>query len=97
MQDLKRFIESSEYGCVYFSLGTNVVLKTLNDGTLKTIINALALLPYNVLLKSDIDDMLGIPNNVLIRKWFPQQDILGENISQILLITIYIYHQELYF
>lgn len=66
---------------MYFSLGTNIPFAQLRNDTLKTIVEALALLPYNILLKSDIENIPGMASNVMIRQWFPQQDILGKFVN----------------
>jgi glucuronosyltransferase len=41
-------------------------------------VEALGELPYTVLWKWESDRLPGKPNNVVTRKWFPQQDILGK-------------------
>lgn len=61
---------------VYFSLGTNVKSAYLNKDTLEIIAKALSELPYNFLWKYESEDLKYIPSNVIIDKWFSQQDIL---------------------
>ncbi len=36
-------------------------------------------LKQRVIWKWEADNMSDIPSNVMIRKWLPQQDILGKN------------------
>lgn len=35
-------------------------------------------IPQRVLWKFESESLGDLPNNVMIRKWFPQRDILGE-------------------
>lgn len=44
---------------------------------LEKIIKAFEKVPYNVLWKFEKDELLGKPKNVMIKKWLPQQDVLG--------------------
>ena len=34
-------------------------------------------LPYKVLWKYEDETVKGLPKNVMIKKWMPQQDVLG--------------------
>lgn len=43
----------------------------------QNILQAFQELPYKVLWKFEEESMPGKPDNVEIRKWLPQQDILG--------------------
>lgn len=53
------------------------------DNIKKTFKEALALVPYRVLWKYE-DEMEDIPQNVMIRKWLPQRDILCKNVYLIM-------------
>lgn len=77
MQDIKEYLDSSERGVVYFSLGSNIKSANLPLEIRNEILTALAELPYDVLWKWESDHLPGQPKNVLIRKWLPQQDVLG--------------------
>lgn len=35
-------------------------------------------LPYTILWKFEEEDLPGKPENVIMSKWFPQQDVLSE-------------------
>ncbi|KAG5896759.1 hypothetical protein JTB14_031738 [Gonioctena quinquepunctata] len=76
-KDIKDYLDSSTNGVVYFSLGSNVKSVNLPEEQRRIIIQALSELPFNVIWKWEAEDMPGKPENVLIRKWLPQQDILG--------------------
>lgn len=79
LQDLKKILDESKKGVVYFSLGSNVKSSLLPNDKLNTILSAFSELEYNVLFKFESDriqNISTIPSNVEIRKWFPQQDLL---------------------
>lgn len=79
-QDLQEYLDTSSNGVVYFSLGTHVASSSLDNKTLEEIIHALSELPFNVLWKWEKDSLPNQPSNVLIRKFFPQQDLLGKEV-----------------
>lgn len=76
--DLQKFLDEAKDGVIYFSLGTNVVPSLIEKETSDAIINSLAKLKQQVLWKFDKDEFEGLPKNVKIAKWFPQNDILGK-------------------
>ena len=78
LQDLKDFLDDSPEGVVYFSLGTNVRSETLPDEKKEAFLSAFAELPQKVLWKWEADKMPGLPPNVKLAKWLPQQDVLGK-------------------
>lgn len=59
------------------SLGSNVKSSNVDKTLLNTIIQDISELPYTVLWKWEADDFHEKPKNVIARKWFPQQDVLG--------------------
>ncbi|KAG5870475.1 hypothetical protein JTB14_030329 [Gonioctena quinquepunctata] len=76
-ENIKDYLDSSTNGVVYFSLGTNVKSVNLSEERREIINQALSELPFNVIWKWEADNLPGKPRNVLIKKWLPQQDILG--------------------
>ncbi|KAL3288275.1 hypothetical protein HHI36_002723 [Cryptolaemus montrouzieri] len=76
-EDLQTILDKAKDGVVYFSLGTNVRFDHVQGDIKKTILQALGELPYTVLCKWESEDFPGKPNNVVLRKWFPQQSILA--------------------
>lgn len=78
MQDLQEFLDHGKQGVIYFSLGSNVKSKDLPNATITGIIETFAELPYQVLWKYESDNLNGVPSNVRIEKWLPQQDVLSK-------------------
>ena len=46
----------------------------------KVFIKTFSKLPFKVLWKYE-DETINLPDNVMIKKWMPQQDIIGKFIS----------------
>jgi len=76
-EDIKQFIEGSPNGVIYFSMGSNVKSKDLPQETRDILLKTFAKLKQRVLWKFEDDEMPGMPANVLIKKWYPQPDILA--------------------
>lgn len=78
-EDIKKFIEESKHGVIYFSMGSNVKSKDLPLETRETLLKTFSKLKQRVLWKFEDDNMPGKPDNVLIKKWYPQPDILAHS------------------
>ncbi|KAL3289122.1 hypothetical protein HHI36_003561 [Cryptolaemus montrouzieri] len=77
-ENLQKFLDSAEDGAIVFSLGTNVKLsKNFGKSQFEAVIKGLGkVAPIKVLFKSEIE-IPTAPQNVLVAKWFPQNDILA--------------------
>lgn len=77
---MKKFIDEAEHGVILFSTGTQV-RSDLFDPKVKTALkNVFAKIPQRVLWKS-VGDIDGLSGNVMLNKWFPQKEVLG-NVCQ---------------
>lgn len=77
-KDLAEYLDNLKTDVIYFSLGTNVKSSKIPKESMDIIIKVLAALPYSILWKSDLINLpKNIPKNFHIRKWYPQQDLLG--------------------
>ncbi|KAG8238388.1 UDP-glycosyltransferase, partial [Ladona fulva] len=79
-KDIHDFIDGSPKGAIYFSLGSNIKSEILRKEKLKIIINTFAALgpEIRVLWKFDPSTSIeDLPANVLLKKWLPQEDVLG--------------------
>lgn len=70
------YLDSSRYGVIYVSFGTNVKPSLLPAGKLKILKKVFSELQYDILWKWDSDSLLDCPKNMKIAKWFPQSDLL---------------------
>lgn len=77
--DLQRIMDESKAGVILFSLGTNVEMHMLGDDLLTHILEAFRRLPqYTFLCKFVLESLpVSLPANVIMRKWIPQNDVLG--------------------
>ncbi|KAL1461102.1 hypothetical protein WDU94_013033 [Cyamophila willieti] len=78
-QKLEAWLNGAAEGVIYFSLGSNMRGSSMGDFRRKAFLKAFARLPaYRVLWKWETDNVMeGQPENVLLRKWMPQQDVLA--------------------
>lgn len=74
--DLQSLLDKSTIGVIYFSLGSNAKSKHISTHILHAIVDVFKELPYTILWKFENEDLLNKPDNVIISKWFPQQDVL---------------------
>lgn len=70
--DIRQFIENSKSDVVYVSLGTT----ELPPNILKDLLQVFGLLKQSVLWNYQHPDLPDKPDNVMIRAWVPQNDIL---------------------
>ncbi|KAF2889863.1 hypothetical protein ILUMI_16310, partial [Ignelater luminosus] len=73
--DLQQQLDKAKDGFIYFSLGSNIKSERLSENTRKILLETFSELPYLVLWKFEEENLPGKPDNVMISKWFPQQDI----------------------
>lgn len=78
-KDLQETLDSAKEGVIYFSLGSTVRTVNIEERLRKVIVSALAELPYTVVWKWESDHLPDKPDNVIIRNWLPQQDLLGKS------------------
>ncbi|CAH2230251.1 jg20001 [Pararge aegeria aegeria] len=74
-KDLQLDLDESIQGAIYISFGSMILTSLFNLEFIQLLTDVFSDLPYNVLLKWD-HDIPGCPNNVKIRKWYPQSDLL---------------------
>ncbi|XP_068631749.1 uncharacterized protein [Battus philenor] len=75
--DLRKFIEESQYGVIYISFGSMLKAATTPKDKVETIISALSELPQRVIWKWEEKSLPGNPKNIYLSKWLPQNDILS--------------------
>lgn len=75
--NIQKFIDNSEHGVVYFSLGGNLNPSVMPKEKQEAIIKALSKLKENVLWKWDDLNAKVDKKKFLVQKWFPQDDVLA--------------------
>ncbi|XP_029708692.2 UDP-glycosyltransferase UGT5-like [Aedes albopictus] len=76
-QDLQQFMDEAEHGVIYFSLGAYLQSSLMPMEKRSIILSVFAKLKQRVIWKFESEDLTDVPDNVLIRKWAPQNDILA--------------------
>lgn len=76
-ENIEKFINESEHGVVYFSMGSNLKSRDLPLEKRNAILNTFKKLKQRVLWKFEDGQLEDKPDNVLISGWFPQDDILA--------------------
>lgn len=64
-------------GVIYFCLGSLLQARTMPVEKRNAFLKAFSQIPQRVLWKYEEDDLPGKTDNIMIRKWMPQRDILG--------------------
>lgn len=75
--EMKKFIDESEHGVVYFSLGGNLNPSIMPLEKQEAIIKTLSKLKERVLWKWDDTSAKVEKKQFLVQKWFPQDDVLA--------------------
>lgn len=79
LQNIQTFLDGAEHGAIFFSLGSNLKSSLLSKDKLEAIVQTFAKLKQRVVFKWDAEVLPGQTDNILIGKWLPQDDILGED------------------
>ncbi|SPP83487.1 UDP-glucuronosyltransferase 1-9 [Drosophila guanche] len=74
---IERFLNESEHGAIYFSMGSNLKSKDLPAEKVQEILRAFRGLKQRVLWKFEDTELPNKPDNLFISDWFPQTDILA--------------------
>ncbi len=71
------FDNSADNGVILVSFGSYMLGKNMKESVLQALLKVFGQLKETVVWKWENDTMAGQPANVKLRKWVPQQDILG--------------------
>lgn len=75
-EDVRSYLDSSEHGVIYFSMGSNVNFSSFEDHQQEAILKSLGKQKLNVLFKCE-KNIENLPPNIKVGKWFPQKAVLG--------------------
>ncbi|GBP42154.1 Ecdysteroid UDP-glucosyltransferase [Eumeta japonica] len=75
-KDLQKLMDDARNGVIYFSMGSNLKSKDLPDKMKRDFLETFGQLNQTVIWKFE-DALSGLPKNVHILKWAPQQSILA--------------------
>lgn len=75
--DLKNVLDSSPEGVIYVSFGSTIQSSLMSKEHKKVFMETFAQLTHPIIWKWDEDSIPNLPENVILRKWLPQQDLLA--------------------
>ena len=81
IQEVKKFLDESKDGFIYFSFGSMVRIETFPKPVLDIFYNTFKkIAPVRVLMKIAKPEKLppGLPSNVITYHWLPQVQVLSE-------------------
>ncbi|XP_045473078.1 UDP-glycosyltransferase UGT5-like [Harmonia axyridis] len=84
--DLQKIMDKAEDGIIYFSMGSAMRSKDMPEEKLNAFMEVFSKLDQTVLWKWENESLPREIDNVVTRKWFPQQDVLRHG-NVVLFIT----------
>ncbi|XP_072948767.1 uncharacterized protein [Epargyreus clarus] len=76
-KDLQAILDNAMDGFVYMNFGSNVVISEMEEKKLMALFNVFRKLKQTVLMKWEKDTLPNKPQNIVMRKWFPQKEIFA--------------------
>ncbi|KAF5283541.1 hypothetical protein FQA39_LY17321 [Lamprigera yunnana] len=76
-EHLQSLMDSSKDGVIFFSLGSNLKSRDLPLQKLNIFLKTFSKLNQTILWKWEDENLSGKSDNVIINKWWPQQDVLA--------------------
>lgn len=77
-KDIAEFLDNAHEGVLYFSLGSMIKMTTMPPAKLDAIFNVIGSIPRKVIWKWEADELPRKLNNVMVRKWLPQFDVMSK-------------------
>lgn len=74
--DIKKFLDDSKNGVIYFSMGSIIQGKSFPAEKRKAFLKAFEQVPQRVIWKWEGENMSGKIDKILLKSWAPQRDIL---------------------
>ena len=74
---ITKFLDEATDGVIYVSFGTVIKAAYMSEEKRKNFLNVFGGLKQKVLWKWETEEMEGKPDNVLLSKWLPQQEVLA--------------------
>lgn len=77
-KDIAEFLDNAHEGVLYFNMGSMIKLTTMPEEKLDVIFKVIGSLPRKVIWKWEADELPRKLDNVMIKKWLPQFDVLSK-------------------
>lgn len=78
LQNIEKFLNESEHGVVYFSMGSFIHSRLFPKEKLEAFLYAFSKIPQRVIWKWEGDPKGISSDKILADAWMPQKDILGK-------------------
>lgn len=75
--NMQTFLDEAKDGVIYFSLGTNLRSADIHPDKMRTILTVFSQMKQRVLWKFENEDIKDLPENIMVKSWMPQNDILA--------------------
>lgn len=76
-KDIKEYLDNAIEGVIYFSMGSNIQSTTLPASKRDALLKTFSQFKQKVMWKWESENLPGKPDNVFIKSWWPQDDILA--------------------
>lgn len=76
-KDLQKILDETEHGVVYINFGSNVRSSELPENKKNAFLNVFRKLKHTIIWKWEDDNISFRPDNLFIRNWLPQKEILS--------------------
>lgn len=76
MKNIEKWITESKEGVIYFSMGSTIKTNSMSQAKQSAFIRAFERLPQRVLWKWENESLGEKLDNIMVRKWMPQLDVL---------------------
>ena len=73
--DIEKFVQRNQNGCILLTFGS--AIRNIPIDIMQKFLNTFEQIHFNVLLTNNGENPPYIPENVMIKNWLPQNDILG--------------------
>ncbi|XP_055850895.1 UDP-glucosyltransferase 2-like [Episyrphus balteatus] len=75
--DIQKFLDDAHDGAIYFSLGSTFKSSGLSMDKLEAILQIFSTMKQRILWKFEVSSLKGKSDNILLKSWFPQNDVLA--------------------
>lgn len=77
-KDIAEFLDNAHEGVLYFNLGSMIKMYTMPQEKLNAIFDVIGSIPRKMIWKWETDELPRKLDNVMIKKWLPQFDVMSK-------------------
>jgi len=77
-KDIAEFLNNAHEGVLYFSFGSMIKMSSMPPEKLDAILNVIGSIPRKVIWKWETNKLPRKLDNVMVRKWLPQFDVMSK-------------------